>query len=272
MALLLIVLLRGDGFQTAAGVTAGSRDDPNPFFKAIFSKPYLNQIVISPHVYGPGVTSASTNYFGAGLWGRLSSSFGYLTTTGYTYNGVTKKFPIAIGETGSKFQNAGDLKVRAWWGPHSLFDGSHCIGIVYNCDERPPPPPVACVCSQFMPDFQAYLLNTGAAKDGKHNAMPSMLYWSWNDNSGDTGGLVDSTWLTLQWVKVRWLNGLGLTPWYSAGPKPPAPPPAPLPPPSPPMKSPSPPSPPAPPSPPSPPGSACQARIDYSGYWSGASG
>lgn len=105
------VLLRGDGFQTS-GVSAGSRDDPNPFFKALFAKLYLNQVVISPHVYGPGVTSASTNYFGAELWSRLSGSFGYLTQAGYTFNGVTKKFAIAIGETGSKFVNAGDLKVR----------------------------------------------------------------------------------------------------------------------------------------------------------------
>ena len=42
---------RGDGFQTV-GVTLGGREDPNPFFKSLFSKPYLNQVVISPHVYG----------------------------------------------------------------------------------------------------------------------------------------------------------------------------------------------------------------------------
>ena len=95
-------------------------------------------------MYGPSVTYASSNYFGAGLWNRLSSSFGYLTGTGYTYNGVTKRFPIAIGETGSKFQSAGDL--------------------------------------QFLPDFQSYLLNTGGGNDGRHNAIPNFFYWDWNDN------------------------------------------------------------------------------------------
>ena len=130
--------------------------------------------------------------------------------------------------------------------------------------------------SQFMPDFQAYLLNVGAANDGRHNAMPSMLYWAWNDNSGDTGGLVDSTWYNLVWIRVRWLSGLGATPWYSAGPQPssrpssPSPPPSPPPPPA---SPPSPPPPPSPPSPPLPPGSACQARVDYSGsFWTTESG
>jgi len=98
---------------------------------------------------GPAVTGAVSNYFGTGLWNRLSSSFGYLTTSGYTYNGQTKRFPIAIGESGSKFQDPRDL--------------------------------------QFMPDFQTYLTNTGAANDGRHTPITSFFFWSWNDNSGDTG-------------------------------------------------------------------------------------
>ena len=102
---------RGDGFQTT-GNNPGSRDDPNPFFKAIFSKPYFNKVVISPHVYGPSVTFANNGFSGPELWNRMSSSFGTLTTTGYTFNGVTRIFPVVIGETGSKFENAGDVKVR----------------------------------------------------------------------------------------------------------------------------------------------------------------
>lgn len=52
---------------------------------------------------------------------------------------------------------------------------------------------------------------------------------SWNANSRDTGGLVDDSWLTIQWQKVDFLTvtpnrvsssnsvapgGWGLTPWY----------------------------------------------------------
>ncbi len=38
----------GDGFNTNS-VSGGGYMDPNPFFQAIMSKTYLNQIVISPH-------------------------------------------------------------------------------------------------------------------------------------------------------------------------------------------------------------------------------
>ena len=120
-----------------------------------------------------------------------------------------------------------------------------------------------------MPDLQAYMLNIGAAKDGRHNAMPSILYWAWNDNSGDTGGLVDSTWYNLVWIRVRWLSGLGATPWYSAGPQPPSPPNFSSPPPPPselPLPSQS-PSPPPPPPSLAIPGVTCQARVVAETYW-----
>ena len=61
----MMPVYRGDGFQTS-GVTPGSPSDPKPFFEALFNKPYLQQVVLSPHVYGPGVTRAKTNYFGTG--------------------------------------------------------------------------------------------------------------------------------------------------------------------------------------------------------------
>ncbi|KAG1661491.1 hypothetical protein FOA52_010206 [Chlamydomonas sp. UWO 241] len=180
----------GDGFQTT-GIVAGSGQDPNPFFKSLMAKPYLNQVTLSPHVYGPAVTFADSMYSGASLFNRLSNSFGYLTkqtlspTQGYTYNGVTKRFPVVVGETGSFFENAGDL--------------------------------------EFMESFKSYLLNTGDGNDGRHNAIPHMLYWCWNSNSIDTGGLVDSTEYNLVWKKVRWLNAIGLTPWYKTALRPPPP-------------------------------------------------
>ena len=77
----------------------------------MFSKPYLNQVVISPLVYGPSVSLATENISGPGLWNHLSASFGYLTKTGYTHNGVTKRFAVVIGETGSNFTTAADLQV-----------------------------------------------------------------------------------------------------------------------------------------------------------------
>ncbi|KAG1668601.1 hypothetical protein FOA52_001470 [Chlamydomonas sp. UWO 241] len=118
----------GDGFQTS-GTAGNAKADPNLFFRS--------------------------NYAGTGLWNRLQASFGYLTTTGYS----GRRFPIVVGEFGSKFQNAGDL--------------------------------------QFLPDFRDYLLKAGGAAGYNHNAIPNVIWWGWNDNSGDTGGLIDGGWKNL---------------------------------------------------------------------------
>ena len=59
--------------------------------------------------------------------------------------------------------------------------------------------------------------------------IPQNCCRCWNANSGDTGGLVDDSWLTIEWAKVDFLTvspnavtttnsaapgGWGLTPWY----------------------------------------------------------
>lgn len=126
----------GDGFAML-GINPGSASDPIPFFQALMSKPYLNQVALSPHVYGPSVTRANSGYNGTGLWTRLSKSFGVLTKTGFTYNGVTKTFPVVIGETGSRMTDSRDL--------------------------------------QFLTDFSLYLRNAGAAADGLHNPIPNLI-------------------------------------------------------------------------------------------------
>ena len=152
------------------------------------SKPYLNQVVLSPHIYGPSVTNATTDYYGSGLYNRLSSSFGNLAKTGYCIGSNCHQFPIAIGEFGSTFADSRDL--------------------------------------QFLTSFANYLNNNNDAIDGQHNAINNWFYWCYNPNSGDTGGIVDNSWDTIQWTKMDYLvygtisgsstnpNGLGLVPWY----------------------------------------------------------
>jgi hypothetical protein len=60
-------------------ITQYRLSDPNPFFTVLLTKPYRNQVVISPHVYGPSVTNNYNYITGQGLYGRLTNSFGYLT-------------------------------------------------------------------------------------------------------------------------------------------------------------------------------------------------
>ena len=43
---------------------------------------------------------------------------------------------------------------------------------------------------QQMNIFARYLLNQGDAADDKHNPIVDWIWWAWNDNSGDTGGIV----------------------------------------------------------------------------------
>lgn len=58
-------------------------------------------------------------------------------------------------------------------------------------------------------------MQSGAGKDGKHNAIGSVFWWAWNANSGDTGGIVEADWLTINWGKINWMASVGLIPWYS---------------------------------------------------------
>lgn len=61
----------------------------------------------------------------------------------------------------------------------------------------------------------AYLHNTGESATGDHNAVVSWIFWSWNPSSSDTGGLVGTNWLSVQWNKVdKLVDGLNLKPWY----------------------------------------------------------
>lgn len=47
----------GDGFVTDGAVLAQhGLSDPRPFFDELLQKPYLNNVIISPHYYGPSVS------------------------------------------------------------------------------------------------------------------------------------------------------------------------------------------------------------------------
>ncbi len=99
-----------------------------------------------------------------------------LTATCPAPAGDCQRFPVAIGEFGSKFVEQNDIETMnslvSWM---NLADGSD---------------------------------------DGQHTRVTNWFYWSWNSNSHDTGGLVDKDWRELEWGKLKYLMGLGLRPWY----------------------------------------------------------
>eukprot|EP00889_Picochlorum_renovo_P003735 jgi/Picre1/30765/NNA_006126.t1 len=164
----------GDGFATERIESLGL-SDPRQFFNSLLSKPYKNRVILSPHVYPPSVTYNYNAVTGDALYDRLSTSFGTKMTQGYCDGSRCQKFPVAIGEFGSKFAQQIDLT--------------------------------------SMKDFARYLNNLGSADDGRHNPIDNWFYWSWNANSGDTGGLVDDSWVSTQWNKIDYLTTIGLEPW-----------------------------------------------------------
>jgi aryl-phospho-beta-D-glucosidase BglC (GH1 family) len=163
----------GDGYDTnPSDISQLGLSDPRPFFTALRTKSYHHRVVLAPHVYGPAVTTNNQAFSGPALFNRLSSSFGSLTQQGFCTGGTCDTYPVAIGEFGSNFTDPRDVAT--------------------------------------MTDLSLYLRNVDAGNDGKHRTIRNWFYWSWNADSGDTGGLVQNDWVTLQPNKVTFLQALGL--------------------------------------------------------------
>lgn len=72
------------------------------------------------------------------------------------------------------------------------------------------------VCSTLcsLPGAAFALLQGGGAK---YNSVPvnGWLWWAYNENSGDTGGIVYHYWQDINWEKVNFMiSRFGLRPWY----------------------------------------------------------
>eukprot|EP00878_Enallax_costatus_P023562 GHUV01025063.1.p1 GENE.GHUV01025063.1~~GHUV01025063.1.p1 ORF type:complete len:271 (+),score=63.78 GHUV01025063.1:645-1457(+) len=150
--------------------------DPNYFFQQLLTKPYVNRVVFSPHVYPPTITKAT--FLGDSLWQQCQIAFGYLQTRGYCdSNGKFRVFPVVIGETGSFMTDSKD--------------------------------------NQWLLDFADFVNARGGARAYNWQSAAGWLWWAYNENSGDTGGIVYNNWKALNWVKLRYMiNSMGLVPWY----------------------------------------------------------
>lgn len=49
-----------------------------------------------------------------------------------------------------------------------------------------------------MADMADYLKVRARANDGEHAPIPNLVWWDWNPNSGDTGGLVMDDWTVVR--------------------------------------------------------------------------
>ena len=140
-------------------------------------------------------------------------------TAGYCDGSVCQKFPILIGEFGSKLETSKDL--------------------------------------ESLGDLAKYI----------DDANLGWFWWSWNANSGDTGGLVSDDWIRIIWKKMDYLGKIGLESWAIGGDNSPPSPTSPIKEPTPsPAASPNPPPNPRP-SNPKPSRSPCQVKIKTESVW-----
>ena len=49
----------------------------------------------------------------------------------------------------------------------------------------------------FLSDMAKYMKNDPAVTGYPHATLNHLMWWSWNPNSGDTGGIVQDDWLTV---------------------------------------------------------------------------
>ena len=169
----------GTGFATDPQLISSTGiSNPNAFFTQLLTRPYVNQVIIAPHIYPASITG-STGQSGQALYSTLTEAVGYLNDVGYCSGATCHKFPIVMTETGSMLTNPQDLS--------------------------------------FYNDLIPYIQNTGQGVDGKHNAFAGSIWWAWNNNALDTGGLVGSDWTTILWQKIQFLQTLmTLRPWYAS--------------------------------------------------------
>lgn len=171
----------GDGFATDAATVSQGISNPKNFFTQLATQSYLNQIVISPHVYGPdGTNGQGPNHANQATaysdWSRLH---GYLFNnflnvnntpqSGFCIAGTCHVYPLAYGEFGGKFDPT---------------DPNYTQDVA------------------TLTNLATFIVKLGTGKP----AQPSWFYWDWNPNSGNTGGILKDDWATIDCNKVNFLK------------------------------------------------------------------
>ena len=166
----------GDGFITDEDFIRenGKISSAKPFFDKVVEKPYISQVVLSPHIYCPSSSKASDGFAGAELYERLDRSFGEKTAgKGYcNADGTCHRFAVVVGETSNNFYSGGEKEKQCW-------------------------------------DSIVTYVKTGPV--GGKGKFSGWYYWGWNSNSADTGGIVSSANpRDIDWQKIDSLRSLGL--------------------------------------------------------------
>eukprot|EP00775_Hariotina_reticulata_P004256 gene4256-4507_t len=166
----------GNGFITdQAIIQQKGLSDPTNFFRQLLTRDFAKAAIFTPHVYPPTITKST--FLGKELWEQSRTAFAYLQNTGFCDGGTCTRFPVFVGETGSAFTDETDKK--------------------------------------WLNDFAEFLNARGAAREYNTELIGGWLWWAYNENSGDTGGIVMNNWQDFNWEKIRYMTDkLGLKPWF----------------------------------------------------------
>lgn len=157
----------GDGFVTdPAIIKRHGITDATVFFEGVLGKVYAGRVIISPHMYGPTVSKNRLVHKGKALWDRMDKSFGYLAV-GRGYCSKVRKGVCRRFPV-----------VVGEFGSFFVDQGD----------------------LDHLRDFAWYMRNRFGGGGG------SWMYWAYNANSGDTGGIVKNNWYDLEEGKLAWLR------------------------------------------------------------------
>jgi aryl-phospho-beta-D-glucosidase BglC (GH1 family) len=99
----------GSGFVTDPAILSKyAIDDASPFLALLINRPYVTQVVISPHEYGPLIRKS--NIVGQDLVERMDNAHGYLMSKGFCPREAAAgssrcvRFPVVVGEFGSNME------------------------------------------------------------------------------------------------------------------------------------------------------------------------
>lgn len=133
-----------------------ARADPNPFFKALLSKPFRGAVVLSPGIYDSaappppphdadesgGEAPPAAWPAGAGPIKIMDTTFGYLSREGYCAGADCQRFAVAASEFSSKLSGGPHLAALNAFAAHLNSVGVDYGGVgtwrFWGFDDAPP--------------------------------------------------------------------------------------------------------------------------------------
>eukprot|EP00884_Botryococcus_braunii_P017027 jgi/Botrbrau1/4007/Bobra.0016s0017.2 len=169
----------GAGFATVEDVVRPYRlSSPRSFLKELLLRPYASKVVLGPNLDIGQLQKSQEE--SKTTWDGLSSSFGYLTQTGFCDAGACTTLPLLLNARGGQLAGQADV-----------------AGLLR--------------VASYMEPFCGYPACSAAA-DGRHTRLGSWSFGDWSPYV--PGSLRSADGSTIRWPLIDFLTLLGLKPWF----------------------------------------------------------